>query len=118
MTNAEPITLPAPVIEAIVPTPDKWALEHQAFRRQLPELLHRHPGQYVAVHGGQVDRSGTPLAARAAADGQDPGSPDTEAATGHPGHGAVEDVDREPAGLLDMRGHDDPYRMGERRSLL
>jgi len=54
MTNAEPITLPAPVIEAIVPTPDKWALEHQAFRRQLPELLQRHPGQYVAVHGGQV----------------------------------------------------------------
>lgn len=58
MASADPITLPAPVIDPPTPPPDKWAREYQAFRRLLPELLRTCRGQYVAMHEGQVITSG------------------------------------------------------------
>ncbi len=58
MAATEPITLPAPRIDPMPPPADKWAREHQAFRRLLPELLQTHRSQYVAIHEGQVIASG------------------------------------------------------------
>jgi hypothetical protein len=40
------------------PPKDKWTREHQAFRHLLPELLKKYPGQYVAIHEGQVVETG------------------------------------------------------------
>ena len=36
------------------PTHPKLALEHDAFRRMLPDLLAQHRGRYVALHQGAV----------------------------------------------------------------
>jgi hypothetical protein len=58
MASAEPIQLPAPVIEPMPLQGTKWACEYQAFCRLLPELLKTYSGQYVAVHEGQVIGSG------------------------------------------------------------
>src|SRR5262245_39625946 len=46
------VTLPAPELP-------KLELERRAFVRLLPQLRGTHFGQYVAVHDGQVVRSGT-----------------------------------------------------------
>jgi hypothetical protein len=54
----EPNTYPAPVIEPLLAPAGKWAEEHRAFRRLLPELLPTHRGQYVAVHEGKVIATG------------------------------------------------------------
>src|SRR5580704_12522178 len=59
MANTDTITLPPPSIEPHLPTPDKWAREQQAFRRQFPELLQKYPGLYVAIHEGQVIANGS-----------------------------------------------------------
>jgi hypothetical protein len=49
-------TLPAPDLTA--QGDDKWQRERQAFYRMLPDLLHSHRGQFVAIHEGQVVESG------------------------------------------------------------
>jgi hypothetical protein len=36
----------------------KWRGEQESFRRQLPDLLKTHRGQYVAIHEGRVLESG------------------------------------------------------------
>jgi hypothetical protein len=54
---AEPITLPAPVVE-LPPPRTKWEHEYRAFQWLLPQLLATHRGQYVAVHNEQVVDSG------------------------------------------------------------
>jgi hypothetical protein len=48
-------------------TADPLALERRAFLRHRRQLLRRYPGEYVALHGGQVvghDRDDEALAAR------------------------------------------------------
>jgi hypothetical protein len=58
MAVPDAIILPAPLIDAVTTPPGKWAREHQAFRRLLPDLLQTHRGQFVAVHEGRVIASG------------------------------------------------------------
>ncbi len=48
--------LPAPDLSAS--NDDKWKREQQEFYRLLPELLHSHPGKFVAIHEGRVVESG------------------------------------------------------------
>jgi hypothetical protein len=51
--SEEPIVIPPRIVEAQL-----------AFRRDLPQLLHERPGQWVAYHGGQrigFGRSGREL---------------------------------------------------------
>jgi hypothetical protein len=50
-----------PTFEAHLAPPElsKGEREYPAFHRLLPQLLSTHPGQYVAVHEGQVIDSGT-----------------------------------------------------------
>ena len=45
-----------PLFEVAIPlpSPSKGEREYQAFLRLLPGLLTTHPGQYVAVHDGEV----------------------------------------------------------------
>jgi hypothetical protein len=49
-------TLPAPDLSAR--HDDKWRREQRAFHGLLPELLHTHRDQFVAIHEGQVVESG------------------------------------------------------------
>jgi hypothetical protein len=49
-------TLPAPDLSAR--HEDKWRREQRAFHVLLPGLLRTSPGQFVAVHEGQVVESG------------------------------------------------------------
>jgi hypothetical protein len=58
MAAPNPIILPAPLIDPVIPPPGKWAREYQAFRRLLPDLLQTHRGQFVAVHEGRVITNG------------------------------------------------------------
>jgi hypothetical protein len=37
---------------------DKWRREQRAFHDLLPGLLHTNPGQFVAIHEGQVVEAG------------------------------------------------------------
>jgi hypothetical protein len=54
MSSAE--TLPAPDLSGSDDGP--WRREQRAFHRLLPELLHTHREQFVAIYGGQVVESG------------------------------------------------------------
>jgi hypothetical protein len=49
-------TISPPPVEVVVPVPqlEKGEREYRAFLRLLPELLEKHRGQYVAIHGEQV----------------------------------------------------------------
>jgi hypothetical protein len=58
MNAQEPITLPAPVLEPLVPL-SKFERERQAFQRLLPELLKTHRGKYVAIHEERMVDSDT-----------------------------------------------------------
>jgi hypothetical protein len=58
MSKENTITLPAPRIDLMPPSLTKWEREYEAFRRQPPALLSTHRGQYVAIHDGQVVKSG------------------------------------------------------------
>ena len=49
-------TWPAP--ELSTRNDDKWRREQRAFHDLLPGLLHTNPGQFVAIHEGQVVESG------------------------------------------------------------
>jgi len=48
--------LPAP--NFAVPLDDKWRREQRAFRQLLPELLHTHLDEFVAIHDGRVVEAG------------------------------------------------------------
>ena len=54
MSTAE--TWPAPDLSAR--HDDKWRREQRAFHDLLPGLLQTNPGQFVAIHEGQVVESG------------------------------------------------------------
>ena len=45
---------PAQIVVLGGPPDTKWEQEREAFRRMLPNLLANHPGQFVAIHAGQV----------------------------------------------------------------
>ena len=49
-------TLPAPDLSTR--HDNKWRREQRAFHDLLPGLLHTNPGQFVAIHEGQVVESG------------------------------------------------------------
>lgn len=51
-------TFPAPVLEPPTIPETKFDREYQAFLKLLPGLLQTHPGEYVAVHDGQVVETG------------------------------------------------------------
>lgn len=57
------VTLDIPEFRTRTPTRPEPPLadEQRAFARLLPELLHTHRGQYVAVFGGRVVGSGADL---------------------------------------------------------
>ena len=44
----------APEISWPMVSPDKWDDEHRAFVAQHDDLIRRFPGEYVAIHVGQV----------------------------------------------------------------
>jgi len=51
---SETAVLNAPEIFWPTESPDKWNDEHQAFVAQRGDLLRRFPGEYVAIHQGEV----------------------------------------------------------------
>ena len=50
--------MPAPEFPPVFFPRSKWESEWDAFLRLKPSLIPTHPGQYVAIHNGQVVESG------------------------------------------------------------
>ena len=50
----ETAVLTAPEISWAPDSPNKWDDEHQAFVAQRVDLLRQYPGEYVAIHQGEV----------------------------------------------------------------
>jgi hypothetical protein len=75
--QVKPIILPQAPLQTgkTRPTHPKLALEDDAFRRMLPELLAQHRGRYVALHQGAVLAVGdTEIATLNLAYARDPGA--------------------------------------------
>lgn len=51
---SETALLTAPEISWPAASPDKWDDEHQAFVAQRGDMLRQYPGEYVAIHQGEV----------------------------------------------------------------
>jgi hypothetical protein len=51
-------TLPAPAVST-APVRGKWQREYDAFLRLKVQLLASHAGQYVLIHNGQIQASGS-----------------------------------------------------------